>query len=168
MKLIWKFFIAVLIIGILLPFTFLKGKDGKPLMSFGNLKMPEFSLPDIPKLPDTGKDSDAVLTGNTDLIYEWKDSEGRLQFSNSHPPEGIEFTVREYDPNTNVIQSVEIPAKVSEVKSEESRTNKKVISTDGSGNIYSPEQIKKLIGDAKNVENVLNDRLKKQDAIIGQ
>ncbi|MCP4275688.1 MAG: hypothetical protein GY779_04975, partial [Gammaproteobacteria bacterium] len=51
MKFFGKLLLAVLIIGLLLPFTILKGKDGKPLMSFTDLKLPDFSAPKLPDLP---------------------------------------------------------------------------------------------------------------------
>lgn len=150
----------------MLPFTFLKGKDGKPLMNFGNLKLPELSMPDLPK--SSGSNNDVTISsGSPNSIYEWKDAEGNLQFSNSPPAEGIEYTVREYDPNTNVIQSIELPAEETEA-STEPQTNQKIISSEDPSDVYSPEGVKKLIDDAKNIENILNDRLKKQQATIGQ
>ncbi len=166
MKFIWKLMIAVLVIGMLLPFTFLKGKDGKPLMNFGNIKMPEFSIPDLPKISGS-KNVDTINSGSPNSIYEWKDAEGNLQFSNTPPAEGIEYTVREYDPNTNVIQSIELPAEETEA-STEPQTNQKIISSEDPSDVYSPEGVKKLIDDAKNIENILNDRLKEQQATIGQ
>lgn len=167
MKLFWKLIISLLIIGILLPFSILKGKDGKPLINFGDLKIPEFSMPALPESSSSG-DADAVITGSPNLIYEWKDAEGNLEFSNSPPADGIEFTVREYDPNTNVIQSIELPSEEAEVSNTEPKTDQKILSSDSPGDVYSPEQIKKLIDDAKNVENLLNERLKNQEAITGQ
>ena len=167
MKLVWKLMVAVLIIGMLLPFTFLKGKDGKPLMNFGNLKMPGFSMPDLPKISGS-KNVDTVNNGSPNSIYEWKDAEGNLQFSNSPPAEGIEYSVREYDPNTNVIQSIELPAEETEASGTEPQTNQKIISSGDPGDVYSPDRVKKLIDDAKNIENILNDRLKKQQATIGE
>lgn len=163
MKLIWKLFIAAIIIAILLPFSLLKGKDGKPLMNFGDLKLPEVSLPDMPGSKNIG----TAVIGDSNSIYEWKDEEGNLQFSNMPPAEGIEYTVKEYDPNTNVIQAVEVPDKEPESASSEPHSSQETEPVGGTG-IYSPEKIKKLIDDAKNVENLLNDRLKQQEAIIGQ
>lgn len=124
-------------------------------------------MPALPESSSSG-DADAVITGSPNLIYEWKDAEGNLEFSNSPPADGIEFTVREYDPNTNVIQSIELPSEEAEVSNTEPKTDQKILSSDSPGDVYSPEQIKKLIDDAKNVENLLNERLKNQEAITGQ
>ena len=114
------------------------------------------------------KNVDTVNNGSPNSIYEWKDAEGNLQFSNSPPAEGIEYSVREYDPNTNVIQSIELPAEETEASGTEPQTNQKIISSGDPGDVYSPDRVKKLIDDAKNIENILNDRLKKQQATIGE
>jgi len=164
MKLFGKLLIAVLIIGMLLPFTVLKGKDGKPLMSIGNLSLPDISMPDFSNLsPDQG----SISVDGKDLVYKWVDSEGNLQFSTSPPSEGIEYTVKGYDPNTNLIQAVEVP-KAADSESKEPDSKKRVTSADDIGNAYSPEQIEKLFEDAKNVEKLLNERFKNQEAIVGQ
>ncbi len=164
MKLFGKLLIAVLIIGLLLPFTILKGKDGKPLMSFGDMKLPDFSAPDLPDMPSLTSQSKASAT-NLDLIYKWTDAEGNLQFSNDPPPQGVEYTLKGYNPDTNVIQAVDIPEEevvVPQVKSEKKEE------AEGLGGIYSPEKIKKLFEDADNIEKLLNDRMKKQEALVGQ
>ena len=168
MKLFGKLLIAVLIIGILLPFTVLKGKDGKPLMSFGDIKMPNISLPDLPDTPKLGGDNKSVSADGKDLIYKWTDSEGNLQFSTSPPPEGVEFTVKGYDPDTNLIQAVEVSTEIPEDEAKQPEAKKPVTPPDGIGSVYSPEAIEKLFEDAKNVEKLLNERIKNQEAIAGQ
>ena len=165
MKLFVKLLIVILIIGVLLPFTILKGEDGKPLMSFGNINMPDISLPDLPK--SSGNNSSKSSTGK-DLIYKWTDSEGNIQFSTSPPPEGIKYTVKGYDPNTNLIQAVELPKEDSEDSSNDSESKKSPSPPDGIGSVYSPEAVEKLFEDAKNVEKLLNERFKNQEAIVGQ
>jgi hypothetical protein len=166
MKLFGKLLITVLIIGVMLPFTILKGRDGKPLMSFSDLKLPSFSTPEMPKLPGAITNTDSASGNGNNVIYKWTDAEGNLQFSTSPPPEGIEYTAKGYDPDVNVIQSVEIPLEAEE-KIEPADADKEVTSKDGIGNVYSPESIEKLFKDAKNVEKLLNDRLKNQNAQIG-
>ena len=168
MKLFGKLFIAVLIIGILLPFTILKGKDGKPMMNIGDIKIPEISLPDIPDLTNSSENKGSTTVDGKDLIYKWLDSEGNPQFSTSPPPEGIEYTVKGYDPNTNLIQAVEVPVKDSEGETEKTETKKPAASADEIGGVYSPEAVEKLFKDAKNVEKLLNERFKNQEAIAGQ
>jgi len=167
MKLFGKLFIAALIIGILLPFTILKGRDGKPLMSFSDFKLPSFSTPEMPRLPKAITNSDSASGNGNSVIYKWIDAEGNLQFSSSPPLQGVEFEAKGYDPNLNVIQAVEVPNEADKEQKGEVETDKEVTSKDGIGSVYSPESIEKLFKDAKNVEKLLNDRLKNQNAQIG-
>lgn len=171
MKLFGKLLIAVLIIGILLPFTVLKGKDGKPLMNFSSLKMPDLGLPDMPELPSLpNSESVGNIAGIGDgetIIYQWKDSSGNIQFTNSPPPQGVEYTVKGYDPDANVIQSVKFPDEQIDAEETPGQEDKLPTDAEGVASVYSPERVNKLIDDAKNVEKLLNDRLKQQNAIIG-
>ncbi|MFT5658754.1 MAG: hypothetical protein ACI9KN_002035 [Gammaproteobacteria bacterium] len=168
MKLFGKLLIAVLIIGFLLPFTILKGKDGKSLMSFSDIKFPSFSNPldiDVPGFDDLKDLSKPASASN--LIYKWTDDEGNLQFSSSKPEESIEYTVKGYDSNQNVIQSVKIEPKPVETVVD-SEAEKKTANTNDIGSPYSVEKVEKLFKDAEGIEKLLNDRLKNQEAIIGQ
>ena len=177
MKLFIKLLIVILVISLLLPFTLLKGKDGNAMLnvrdlSFPSVSLPELSMPgllssDMPKIPGGGRGSDDELLGGKDVIYKWTDAEGNLQFSNSQPPEGVEYTLKGYDPNLNVIQAVETQtASPEEVSASESK--KKVTSAKDIGSPYSVERIEKLFEDANNIENLLNQRLNNQAAEIGQ
>lgn len=162
MKLFAKLLISVLVIGILLPFTILKGTDGKPLLSFTNLQ-----APDMPKLPETIDSFGDESQDGKEVIYKWIDGKGNLQFSNTPPPEGIEYTVKDYDPNVNVIQAVVVkPEETEEIPA--SQPDEKVTSVEEVGNPYAPEKIEKLFEDAKNIEKLLSQRLKNQEAMIGQ
>jgi hypothetical protein len=87
MKLFAKLMIAVLILAMLLPFTILKGPDGKTLLSFSDFSLPDFNLPDfnlpdMPKMPsvDMPGASDGDLAGK-DLFYKWYDADGNVQFT---------------------------------------------------------------------------------------
>ncbi len=161
MKLFAKLLIATLVIGLLLPFTVLKGKDGRVLMSFSDLKMPDLGV-EVPKIPEL---SPLKTDDGNSIIYQWSDNDGNIQFSTSPPPAGVEFTAKGYDPDTNVIQSVKLP----EVEPEPREVEKKddIAAPDSITSVYSPEKINKLFDDAKNVENLLNNRLKQQQAAIG-
>ena len=104
MKLFAKLLIAALVLAVLLPFTILKGKDGRPLMSFDSLKAPEISVPELPdsvKLPELETNSK-----NKDIVYQWRDEKGMLHFTSEPPPVGTKYTVKGYDPKANLIQSV--------------------------------------------------------------
>ena len=171
MKLFVKLLLALLVIGMLLPFTLLKGRDGKPMMSFSDIQLPDFSIPDLPELPSINatqtSDSQGESLAGKDVFYKWLDSEGNIQFTTTPPPEGVEYTLKGYDPNTNVIQAVKPIAEEPE-QDESAQADKQISSTEEVGNPYSPEKVEKLFDDAKNIEKLLNDRLKNQEALIGQ
>ncbi len=172
MNLFIKLLIAILVISLLLPFTFLKDKHGNPILSvrnlnFPSLTLPELSMPDflssgMPKLPGGVRGSDGK-----DMIYQWTDADGNVQFSNSQPPEGVVYTLKGYDPNLNVIQAVETQAAGSEEVSG-SESKKKITSAKDIGSPYSVERIEKLFEDANNIEKLLNQRFNNQAAEIGQ
>ena len=172
MNLFIKLLIVILVISLLLPFTFLKDKHGNPMLSardlnFPSLTLPELSMPDflssgMPKLPGGVKGSDGK-----DMIYQWTDADGNVQFSNSQPPEGVVYTLKGYDPNLNVIQAVETQAAGSEEVSG-SKSKKKITSAKDIGSPYSVERIEKLFEDANNIEKLLNQRFNNQAAEIGQ
>ncbi|MFA9418733.1 MAG: DUF4124 domain-containing protein [Gammaproteobacteria bacterium] len=108
MKLILMLSGAALVIAAVLSFTILKGEDGKTLLSFSNFKIPEIDLADfsLMNLPENWWTTSSELSRAEITIYQWTDIEGNLQFSNSPPPEGIEYTVKKYNPNENVIPAV--------------------------------------------------------------
>ena len=162
MKLFVKVMIAAVVLAVLLPFTVLKGKDGRPLMSFKDLKAPDLAMP---KVPDAIDISVVKPTGKReDVIYQWRDAKGELHFTSSPPPPGIEYTAKGYDPNTNLIQSVE----VQQEPEQEAAPEPTIKSPADIGNPYSPAKIEKLFDDAQKVQQLINDRVKQQEAILGR
>ena len=173
MKLFTKIMIAVLFIALLLPFTILKDDSGDTLVSFSDLSfpdlsMPNLSMPDLPKLSgnniEVGSDED--LDGK-DVFYKWYDGEGNIQFTTEPPPEGVEFTLKGFDPNANVIQSVKLPPEKNRAE-ETSPTAKKADDPGDIGNPYSPDTIKKLFEDTKNIEKLLQQKLQDQESMVNQ
>ena len=171
MKFFAKLMIALLVIGGLAPFTFLKGKDGKPLMSFSDLKAPKMKMPDLPDM-DLPKD----ITGTSEpskkrTVYKWKDKSGTWHFTSEPPPKGQDYSAAVYDPNMNVIQSVkrtttETKTSLATAKGTETSVQKQPQGVEDLGNAYSPKRVQKLFDDANNIENVLNTRMKKQNDIL--
>ncbi len=173
MKLFAKLMIALLFIAILLPFTILKDDNGNSMMSFSDFKLPDFNLSDF-KFPDLSKfddskpipASDDDLEGK-DLFYKWYDSAGNVQFTSEPPAQGIEYTVKGYNPDANVIQAVKLPPKA--VKSNEPEGSQLKKSAPGKiDDPYSQNNIKKLFEDSKNIQKLLNQRFKDQESIINQ
>ena len=173
MKLFVRLMIAALFIALLLPFTILKDDDGDTLLSFTDFELPEFdlpdiSLPDIPGFPDSDNitSSRESLDGK-DIFYMWYDAEGNVHFTTEPPADGIEYTVKGFDPNTNVIQAVEVEDDAAGAD-KEMPVAAPGSGSDGSGNPYSKEGIEKLFKDAKNIEKILNQRMQDQESALNQ
>ena len=163
MKLFVKLTIAAPFIALMLPFTVLKNKDGDTLMSFSDFSLPDISMPDLPsfsgsKEPKPFNDDD--LSGK-DIIYKWYDSEGNIHFTTDPPPDGIEYTMKGFDPDTNLIQAVEIP-----VEEETKPEQEKSADPADKVNPYSADSIKKLFEDTENFEKLLNQRAIDQESAI--
>ncbi len=163
MKLFMKLLLTLLVLAVLAPFTILKDDSGRPLMSFNDLKMPDV----VPEIAD----EIPMQPSAQDVVYQWKDSEGNLHFSSDPPPEGVDYTTRSFDPNTNVIQSVKKKDDSGLLASDTPGT----ASTDGEGegeeedgigNPYTPQKIEKLFDDAREVQEKLNERYQKQQEIL--
>ena len=168
MKLFAKLMLAAMVLAVLAPFTILKDEYGKPLMSFGDLKIPELAVPDMQEIKDVTDDLPGSSGQNT-VIYQWTDASGNLHFTTEEPPEGVEFTVKSYNPQANVIQAVKPKAEAVAAtgNTEGAGEDGNQGDTDGNiGNPYSPEKIEKLFDDARKVQQQLNERALKQQQVI--
>jgi hypothetical protein len=171
MKLLVKLVIAVLFLAMLLPFTVLKDDDGDTLMSFSDLSLSSISIPkfSLPKFSGSKKitpSSDDDL-GGKDIFYKWYDSEGNIQFTTEPPPDGIEYTLKGFDPNANVIQAVKLPPKESN-PDESTPVQKKSTAPEDGVNPYSGDSVKKFMEDTKNIEKLLSQRFKDQESALNQ
>jgi len=169
MKLFVKLMLALLVLALLLPFTLLKDNSGKTLMSFSDISLPEFEIPDFSGVSSSESLVPSLgVSPGMDVFYQWYDAEGNVQFTSEPPAEGIDYTVREFDPNANVIQSVKLPAEerapaglpVPPEKSSEPAAQQEL------PNPYDKESIKKLFEDAKNVEQLLQQRMNNQESAL--
>ena len=165
MKLFAKLLIAILFIAMLLPFTILKDDGGDTLMSFSDFSWPEFSL-FAPFDGDKPAKTASDLAGRG-VFYQWYDAEGNVQFTTDPPPAGVEYIVKEYDSNTNVIRAVKLPS-VDEGSLDGDKSVSPVSPAEPEeiGSPYSQEAIKKLFEDSKNIEKMLKERLQRQEALL--
>ena len=165
-----------LVVAFLLPFTLLKDDQGKTLMSFSDFSLGDFSLPNFSlvdfKMPDMlGRDS--LLPTNAggsrkDIFYRWNDAKGNVHFTTEPPPDGIEYSVKGYNPDANVIQAVKLsdesvaeqPASVADPASVDKSSAQDI------GNPYNKNNVQKLFDDTNNIEQLLNQRLSNQNSVI--
>jgi hypothetical protein len=169
MKLFVKLMLALLVLAALLPFTLLKNDRGTTLMSLSDISLPDFEIPDfsrvtpsetlVPSLPEPS---------GMDVFYQWYDGEGNLHFTSEPPPEGVDYSIREFDPNANVIPSVELPA-------EDNATAASAVPPAKTGepdaeqeapNPYDKESIQKLFEDAKNIEQLFQQKMNNRESAL--
>ena len=172
MKMFYKVLFALLVLAALLPFAVLKDDAGKPLMSFSSFSLPDFSLPSVP-LPEmrslSASGSVPVETDDSDLsgkdvFYKWRDAAGNLHFTSDPPPDGVDYTLKGYDPDANVIRSVKPEGVATETDTgADTRASAQTRDPGDIGNPYSQESIEKLFEDAKNIEKMLNERLQQTE-----
>ena len=162
--------LVVLVIAFLLPFTLLKDDHGRTLMSFSDFNLPDFKMPDF-KMPDMpGSDSLLPTDGagsREDVFYRWNDAKGNVHFTTEPPPDGIEYAVKGYNPDTNLIQAVEIPVEEPPPPAVEPVSEDKS-SAQGLDNPYNKDKIQKLLDDSKNIEKLLNQRFEDQNSAVNQ
>ncbi len=165
MKLFPKLLLAALVIALLLPFTILKNNQGNTLMSFSNFSLPDFSMPDLSGM-SSGKQLTSSGSGTVNF-YKWYDADGSVQFTTEPPPDGIEYTVKGFDPNANVIQSVKLPE--AEIEERETPVASEAGGAEpGLAIPYDTDTIKKLFEDTENIEKLLSERYENQNSQLNQ
>lgn len=117
-------------------------------LPFSTESLPSFSSPSLPTFAE----------GKT-TAYKWTDANGVVHYSSEPPPNPADAAVKmEVDPNVNLIQGIkEEPTIAGETDTPQG--------PDFSGNIYSPEKVKKLVDDAKAVQQQMNERTKSLEGI---
>lgn len=91
-----------------------------------------------------------------ETVYKWTDDKGRVHYSSDPIHNQANVEKMQVDPNLNVMDSVEIPK-----NSDRSKPNINL----PEGNIYTPDKIQQLVKDAKNVQNLMDDRAKQFEGI---
>lgn len=168
MSLFVKLMLAAVVIALLLPFTLLKDDQGKTLMSFSEFSLPDFSIPDMSGLMSSKKLVPSnISSGGKDIFYQWNDAQGNVHFTTVPPPDGIEYMVKGYDPNTNIIQAIKMPTGPGPLESVPNASDPgaggSIPSLDSA---YNPDKVQKLINDTRNIENLLNQRYENQNSTI--
>lgn len=100
---------------------------------------------------------DNAIDKNTTQVYKWQDASGAWHFSSEPPPKGIKGSMETYRSDVNITQAASLPVEVIPEPTEKTATD---IPTTASPllPITDPDRVKQLIEDAKNVQNLVNDR----------
>jgi hypothetical protein len=160
MKLVYKLIALALIAALAAPML-IKGPDGKPIMSWKDWlpdtqaikKSVEKSIPELPVSNSTPQP--------TQKVYRWKDEHGVWHYSNqqqdAHKPEAQEIQLQ----STNQFSMEEAtPDIISEDELNRSSSTNTPTIQPPTGNI-SIEDVSKVIENAKNVQNIVNERDKR-------
>ncbi|NOQ69577.1 MAG: DUF4124 domain-containing protein [Gammaproteobacteria bacterium] len=97
-----------------------------------------------------------VVTDEKVQVYKWSDKNGVMQFSNRPPLTVTNAEQVVLDPNSNLVQAVKIPEK---------EEPKQVVQTE-SPNPYSVKGMKKVMDDARGVEEMLHKRHEEQQKMM--
>ena len=124
-------------------------------------KKPDIKIPDGLSLP--------AQKAAKQQVYKWKDADGVWHFSSEPPTDNSVFEQLEIDPNINVIASVPVEPKEEPVGQPQESVDSGQDEDDKDNPVdfpYSPERVKKLMDDARDVQKTLNDRAERQKAIL--
>ncbi len=94
-------------------------------------------------------------------LYKWRDEKGIIHYTSEKPSENItNLESIKLSNDTNVVPAV--PENM-ETKQEDNQTQSP--STELSGNVYSPEGIKHLFDQAKNIQNLMNEQYREGKSV---
>jgi len=104
------------------------------------------------------KDLTSVVTDKKVQIYKWRDEHGVMQFSNTPPPTVNNAERVVLDPDSNLMQAVKVPEKEEEKPKQTAQTEMP--------NPYSVKGMKKVMDDARGIEDLLQKRHEKQQKML--
>lgn len=97
-----------------------------------------------------------VVTDEKVQVYKWRDEHGVMQFSNTPPPTSTQTDLVELKPDSNLVQATKIPEK---------DKPKQVVQAEAP-NPYTMQGMKKVMDDARGVEDLLRQRHQEQQKMI--
>ena len=126
----------------------------KSLLMEGLANIRSWFQSDTSQPSTTADENNAEKTDpNSIRVYKWQDASGTWQFSNEPPPEGVARSVKIYRTDANITQST----KPEPPPAEETADTADIPTTAAPlMPITDPERVKKLMEDAKNVQNLLD------------
>lgn len=92
-------------------------------------------------------------------VYQWKDEHGVTHYGGTPPTGQGSYDKKEIRANTNVVQATKQTEEEDKPETQGSRIAKV-------GSIYSPEGVKNLMDDTKDLQKQMNDRTAEQDKLL--
>lgn len=177
MKLTFKLMLLALLLVGFSPFL-LQGPNGKPLLSWDRLSLPDFSsLFGNAKVSETideikstaGEALPSGLGDNTTTVHTWIDKHGVWQFSDKKNPGGQDEVIR-INTNTNVVQATPVAKDIPNEEQGGEGADGKEDEDDGPSIPFPTtvpmKDIPKLINDTKALQKTLDKRYKEQQELL--
>ena len=121
-----------------------------------------FPIPGLGTSPDAseqGLGEIGNITVEQDVtVYRWTDAQGVTHFGGTPPTGQGEYSKKEILANTNVMQATR-----TQEEKEETKQRPRVASV---GSVYSPEGIKDLMDNTKDLQKQMNDRVAQQEKMM--
>ena len=153
-----RLLLMLLLFAAIFPFVY-PWKDGKPMLSWSDIRMPtmpEITLPELPKPGEATRESNQPVT-----LYRWQGPDGSTQFGSEPPAEGINYEVVAVNPDANLIQA--LPPSEAPVEAEEKEGGNSTSLP--SPLTVSPGEAMQLMEDAKNIREMSEERLRQHEAL---
>jgi hypothetical protein len=129
-----------------------------PWQGLTSLKKPDL------KIPELGLPAQQAVKQR---FYKWEDEDGVRHFSSEPPGDNLRYEIVEVDPNINVVAPVPLePNEAVPEQAHEASSDKREADENDSPFPYSPERVKKLMDDARDVQKTLNERAEKQQELL--
>jgi hypothetical protein len=98
-----------------------------------------------------------AIDKNVTQVYKWQDASGEWHFSSEPPPAGTKSSIETYRSDVNIVQAPPPPVEVVPEATEQPDSD---IPTTAAPllPITDPERVQQLINDAKNVQELVNNR----------
>lgn len=148
-----KFFVKLLLkAGVTLGVLFIAYRFLLPGM--GGFQMPGFPEKGVKGMGEIGE----PLVEKDITVYQWKDKDGVTHFGGTPPTGQGTYEKKEILANTNVMQAL-----TSQEEEEEETSSQKVTRV---GSPYSADGVKKLMDDAKGLQDQMNERKTATDELL--
>jgi len=95
----------------------------------------------------------------TTTVYKWQDADGEWHFSNTPPPQGVASQMQTYRADTNIIQAPQQPQEPTAVTPAPANSAPPIEPDPGIPGLPSPAKAKKLLDDARAVQDLNNNRM---------
>lgn len=139
----------------LFPFLY-PWQDGKPLLTWSDIRMPAVALPAVTV---AGREAHQPVT-----LYRWQGSDGAMAFSSEPPPPGVAYEVVAVDPDANLLEAP--PARIEHGEnSGEEGVGTATIRALPSPLSVSPGEARQLVQDAYKLREMSEERLRQQEAL---